>query len=58
MCQECAELSAKIEHYGTMKRAVTDAAALSAMDALIVEYQARQKSLHPAEQAATERSAD
>jgi len=47
MCEKCAELDGKIEHYQRIARWVTDKPTLEGIDILIAKYEADKKALHP-----------
>lgn len=47
MCDKCAELDGKIEHYRRIARWVTDQKALDAIALLIAKYETDKKAFHP-----------
>ena len=47
MCEKCAELDSKIEHYRQMARWITDPFTLEGIDILFKKYEADKKALHP-----------
>jgi hypothetical protein len=47
MCEKCAELDGKIEHYRQMARWITDPFTLEGIDILTQKYEADKKALHP-----------
>jgi hypothetical protein len=47
MCEKCAELDSKIEHYRQMARWITDPFTLEGIDILTQKYEADKKALHP-----------
>jgi hypothetical protein len=47
MCDKCAELDAKIEHYQRMARWVNDGKTLDGIAMLLLKYAEEKKALHP-----------
>ena len=47
MCDKCAELDGKIEHYQRLVRSVYDKKALDGIALLIAKYEAEKKAFHP-----------
>jgi len=47
MCDKCAQLDKKIEHYETMLVSIGDRATVERLMALVAELQARKAALHP-----------
>jgi hypothetical protein len=47
MCDKCAELDGKIEHYQRLSRMVTDQAVLDAIKQLVTQMNAEKVALHP-----------
>lgn len=47
MCDKCAELDGKIEHYQRLARWVNDQKTLDGIALLIDKYEAHKKALHP-----------
>jgi hypothetical protein len=50
MCNRCAELDGKIEHYQRLSRMVTDQPTLDAIEKLTGELRAEKVALHPDQQ--------
>ncbi len=47
MCEKCAELDKKIEHYGRMLLSIGDQITVERIEALIADLQAQKATLHP-----------
>jgi hypothetical protein len=47
MCDKCAELDKKIEHYRKLSASISDRLTLDGIKALIEEKQAQKAALHP-----------
>jgi hypothetical protein len=47
MCEKCAPLDKKIEHYETMVVSIGDRATVERLMAMIADLQARKAALHP-----------
>ena len=47
MCEKCAGLDGKIEHYRQIARSITDPFILEGIETLIKKYEADKKAVHP-----------
>ena len=47
MCDTCAQLDKKIEHYRRMRLSIGDQITVERIEALIVDLQAQKATLHP-----------
>jgi hypothetical protein len=49
MCEKCAEIDEKVEHYRSLASRVLDDAMIKGMEALIADLLALKEQLHPAQ---------